>query len=85
MKLELSESELDHFITFLEDNMIISRRLKNIEDTQTALSDRVAAVEAEIAALNPANPQLAADVELLKGAVTNLNSILDVADDGQPA
>ena len=78
MKLCVSSAELAQLLTFLEGNMATSRRLQTIEETAAALKAQVDVLAAQVAALEPANPQLVADVDALKASVADLNTILDV-------
>lgn len=74
---------MDEILFFLKEGMTMatSRRLKAIEEAQAALVARVTKVEAEVAALEPANPQVAQDVAVLKSQVFDLNAALDMGDD----
>jgi len=92
LEFEGTQAELDQLLSYIggADMAFISRRLAAVEAAAAqaqAKADQVEAqvtdVAAQVAALQP-NPQLAADVEQIKGNVAALNAILDVVDDQQP-
>lgn len=77
MKLQLTESELNRLLTFMEDAMLRSKVLDE-------LKTKVAALEAAVAALTPGTdfgPQIAALAE----AVDGVKQVLDIVDDEAPA